>query len=164
MVLDDNLSCKFCRSRIRQRQYSFHQWVSHSNLTCCSKFHIIPDTDVTSAHCRNPVPTDSGMERRIIRTKDTTVEVRTLFVLFLDCADMVILYNLNSNNILASNNSVSYIKLATHECTFDSANLFSVKINISLPVDTVEVQEHTFFLEIRRNFKFITIPEIRIEE
>ena len=164
MVLHDHFRRQFSRGRIGQRQHRFNKRISYRHFSGRCQEDIIPDTDITATHRRDPVPADRCMECRVISPQDTAVEVRALCILLFDSTDMLVLDDLYGYHILTRNDQVRYIELATHKGTFDAACLFSVYIYIRLPVDTVEIQEHTILFKVCRYLKLVTIPEIGIEE
>ena len=104
------------------------------------------------------------MEGRIVGSQDTAVKVGTLFVLFLDCTDMTVFYNLYGQYVLAGHNAICDIHFTTDKCTFNVTKLFAVKIDMSFPVDAVEIEENPFFDERFGYFKLISVPEAGIEK
>ncbi len=126
---------------------------------------IVPDTDVTSADRRYPVPTNRRMERWIIRTEDSAVLIRTHSVLFLDSSNVYILDDLNRQDVLSTTfHKIRHIKLSVHESTFNATDLLSVQKDIGFPIDTVEIEEQTSAIERSRNGESSAIPEVGIEK
>ena len=104
------------------------------------------------------------MERRIVGTEDTTVEVRALLVLFLDSTDVIILDDFDGDHILARRYDIRYVEDAPDEGAIDASQLLTVQIDIGFPVDAVEIQEDPVFLEVGRHLELVAVPEVRIEE
>ena len=163
MVLDDDFGSQGCGG-IGQGQGGLHERVLNGDLAGGGQIDIIVDTDVASADGRNPIPTDGGVECRIVGTQDTPVEVGVLFVLFLHGTDVCVLDNFYGQHVLAGNDMLGYIVHTTHKGTFHQAKLGSVQVDVGFPVDTVKVQEQAFLLEAFGYFEFISIPEVGIEE
>ena len=104
------------------------------------------------------------MERGVVRTENTAIEVCALLVLFLDGTDMRVLYNFYGQHIRTFLHAVRHIESAADESTFQTTYLLSVQIDIGFPVDAVEVQKYTVALERGRYLELIAVPEVRVEE
>ena len=164
VVLHESMSGKAHGSSVRQREYTLYQRITDGYVTGAYKLHIVPDTDISAADRRDPVPADRCMEGRIVRSQDSSVEVCALLVLFLDSSQVAVLHDLYRKNILSGNNQLRHIQFAADERAFDVACFPAVQIDMSLPVDSVKVQEHPVFDETFGNRKLVTVPEIGIEE
>ena len=164
MVLHDHFRRQCGRGRVGQRQYGSHERIGYRHFSGSRQEDIVPNTDITSAHRRDPVPANRCVESRIVSTQDTSVEVRALCILFLDGTDMFVFDDLYSHYVLTRNNYIRHIELATHKGTLDTAGLLTVHINVCFPVDTIEVQEDTFLFEVFRHGKLVAIPKVGVEE
>ena len=122
------------------------------------------DADVASAHRRNPVPADGGVESGVVRSQDTAVEVRALLVLLLDGADMLVLDDFYRQYVCAFLQEIGHVKLPADEGAFHASGFLSVQVDIGFPVDAVEVQRHAIALEALRHFKLVAVPEVGVEE
>ena len=79
------------------------------------------------------------MERRIIRTQDTAIEVGVLLIFLLDRTNMLVLHDLDSYDILSLFHLVGHVKDTADESTLDLAQLLAIQIDVGLPVDTIEI-------------------------
>ena len=163
VVLHDDFRSQGSLCSVRQCQSGLYEGVLNGDLSGAGQSYIIPYAYVASAHRRNPVPADGGMEGRIVRSQDTSVEVRALFVLLLDGTDMLVLDDFHRQYIRALLQEIRHVKLATDEGTLQASGFLSVQVDIGLPVDAVKVQRHTITLEALRHFEFIAIPEVGVE-
>ena len=66
VVLHDHFGRQRSGSRVRQRQDRRNKRIGNRHLSGRGQEDIVPDTDITSADSRNPVPTDRSMERRVV--------------------------------------------------------------------------------------------------
>ena len=130
----------------------------------CRQINIVPDADVATADAANPVPAHRCMERGIIGSEQTTIVIGGLLVLEFRATRMGTLLYLYSQHIHSIAQIASDVGLATHEGTFDAVRLLSVEPDVRLPVDAVEVQEHTLSLHLVGYAELTAIPEVTIEE
>ena len=126
MVLHHHLGRQTGLCGIGQSELGLHIGILHGHLAGCCQEDVVPDTDVTSAHGGYPVPADGGMERGVVRTEDTTVEVRALFVLFLDGTDVRVLDDFYSQHVRTFLHAVRHVELAADEGSFQATYLLSV--------------------------------------
>ena len=103
------------------------------------------------------------MKSRIIGSKDTTIKLRRILVLLLDCPEMLITNHFHRQIVLTLLEQARHIEFSTHEGTIDTPQLVAVQEDVGLPVNAVEVQPLLTFW-FYRDIKFIAIPEIRAEE
>ena len=164
MVLHDDFRGQRGLRGVGQGQGRLYEGILEGDFPGAGELDVIPDADVASAHCRNPVPADGGMESRVVRSQDASVEVRALLVLFLDGADVFVLDDFHGQYVLAFLQEVRHVKLPADEGTFQASGFLSVQVDIGFPVDAVEVQRHAIALEALRHFKLVAVPEVGVEE
>ena len=100
------------------------------------------------------------MEGGVVGAEDTAVKVGVVRVFLLDGTDVGILYDLNGQDICALDDGICHIVHTTDEGSLDAAEFLAVKVDVGLPVDTVEVKEQTLTLEALGHCKLIAIPEV----
>ena len=152
MVLHDDFWGQRGLRGVRQSQGRLYEGVLEGDFPGAGELDVIPDADVASAHRRNPVPADGGVESRVVRSQDTAVEVRALLVLLLDGADMLVLDDFYRQYVCAFLQEIGHVKLPADEGAFHASGFLSVQVDIGFPVDAVEVQRHAIALEALRHF------------
>ena len=147
------------------RDLAFYDGVAEGQtIGRCRQINIVPDADVATADAANPVPTHRCMERGIVGSEQTTIVIGGLFVFELRATGVGTLLYLYGQHIHSIAQIASDVGLATHEGTFDAVHLLSVEPDVRLPVDAVEVQEHTLSLHLVGHAELTAIPEVAVEE
>ena len=104
------------------------------------------------------------MERRVIGTEQSSVVVSRRLVLNLHGSRVVVLMHQHHQHIVAVAQKRRDVGPSTHEGTFNAVGSLAVQVDIRLPVDTVEVQEHVLSAHILRHLEHASIPEVTVEE
>ena len=104
------------------------------------------------------------MERRIVGTEHTAVEVGCLLVFEFRTTRIRAFFNLHRQHVHTLVQITCHIGFSTHKRTFDAVDFLSVEPNVGLPVDAVEIQENTLSSHLLRHSELATIPEIAVEK
>ena len=122
------------------RYLALNQRVAQSHSFGLLDPHIVPYSNITSSYGRHPVPAHGGMECRVVSTKLASVEIRTLGVLFLHGGVMCRFDDVHGNDIILTFDQVRDVETGSLEGTSDVACIFSIDIDISFPIYSVEGQ------------------------
>ena len=104
------------------------------------------------------------MERGIVGTEQSAVEVGGLFVLQFGGTRVGTFLNFNRQHVHALAQVARHVGLATHEGTLDAVHLLPVEPDVGLPVDAIEAEEHALPLHLAGHAELAAIPEVAVEE
>ena len=102
------------------------------------------------------------MEGRIVCSENASVYTGVLFVLFLDCSDVSVLYDLYCQCVDSISRELADVKTSSGESSFNASKVRAVEIYFRFPVDSVKFKEHPFPVSLP-DVEFFSVPEIRVE-
>ena len=105
------------------------------------------------------------MERRIVGSQDTAVEIRTFGILLLHRSVIGILDDMYRDDGIAGRiEQFRYVETSADEGSGHVAETVSVHEHLSLPVDSIEVQDGPRAKAVGRNRNRSPVPEVTVEE
>src|SRR6201998_2047509 len=126
--------------------------------------YVSPDTNVTAAHGRDPLASNTCVIGRIVGTESAAVLGADFKCLLLGATRRGIFLNTDCECVHATGQKfLRYVELAAHEAAFNPAQFLTVQKHFCLPINSVEVEPCELVSSFLRSRELRAIPEIRVE-